>query len=383
LLTTPVAVCGSVDFRPAFRSLGWFRERFPEVPVLACTATATPHVVKDILTTLKIKSCRIGSFDRKNIYYRVAYKDTLDAFSPRGAVGHLTDFISKCHRKAEKNLQQCSGIVYVHKREDTQMLAAAISKVTGVRAAAYHGGLKKADRTRVQDLWVSGEIKVAIATIAFGMGVDLAHVRYVIHWSLAKSVEAFYQESGRAGRDGQPAQSLLYYAKQDASKFEFLARQRKSRKDTDNDKSVDRALDALGKMVDYAITPHCRREYLLRHFGEKETHPKKVCAGTCDFCNNPSKVKDNISRAMGSMNSVFKVASGAPLFNASSDRFALAEESPDEKVTKVGDLCVTSCDDFEGSWSPVAKPSRKRPDHFRSASETLAKYEVSCITSNR
>jgi superfamily II DNA/RNA helicase len=141
----------------------------------------------------------------------------------------------------------------------------------------------------------AGFIQVAVATIAFGMGIDLAHVRYVVHWSLAKTVEGFYQESGRAGRDGLPALSVLYFSKDEASKFSYLIQQQNnSRKDAQTKKlSTERSLDALHRMVNYCITPCCRRQYLLEHFGEK-VDVKHVCNRTCDYCQNPKLVEKRI-----------------------------------------------------------------------------------------
>lgn len=191
------------DFRPAFRKLGWLRERFPSVPCIACTATATQKVIEDVQATLQLENCpcHIGSFDRKNIFYKVRYKDALDTH-PLGAIGNLIDFIKKQHARARKKSVPCSGIVYVHKREETCSIARQINENSDLHAEAYHGGLKDTERNNVQQAWTSGEVQIAIATVAFGMGIDLPHVRYVVHWSLAKSIEAFYQESGRAGRDG-------------------------------------------------------------------------------------------------------------------------------------------------------------------------------------
>ena len=166
---------------------------------MACTATATPQVLADIRRILRLhdRPCHLGSFDRKNVFYKVRYRDLLEDSTPRGATGDMVDFIKRQHERAQKQGQKCNGIVYVHKQKDTVELAQIISKETGVRAEGYHGGMKDVDRIRIQEAWTAGEVPIAIATVAFGMGIDCPHVRYVIHWNIAKTVEGFYQESGR------------------------------------------------------------------------------------------------------------------------------------------------------------------------------------------
>jgi RecQ family ATP-dependent DNA helicase len=170
------------DFRPAYRKLGWLRDNFPDVPCMACTATATPKVIEDIRSTLRLKDCpcHVGSFDRGNIHYKIRYKDALDQTNPRGAKGDLLDFLQREHQRAKETSTSYSGIIYVHKRNDTTDLAKEITNTTGIVAAAYHGGLKVSERDRVQQSWTAGKIQIAIATVAFGMGIDLAHVRYVV-----------------------------------------------------------------------------------------------------------------------------------------------------------------------------------------------------------
>ena len=154
---------------------------------MACTATATPQVIEDIRETLQLISspCHIGSFDRPNIFYKIRYRDALDATSPGGALADLCKYIAKRHTQAQKDNVPCSGIVYVHKRADTAMLAQAISHHSrNIRAEPYHAGLTNAQRTQVQHDWSNNQVQVAVATVAFGMGIDLAHVRYVIHCEL-------------------------------------------------------------------------------------------------------------------------------------------------------------------------------------------------------
>ena len=175
-------------------------------------------------------------------------------------------------------------------------------------AAPYHAGLNDDVRKDVHKKWTDGSIKVAVATIAFGMGIDLPHVRYVLHWSMSKSVEGFYQESGRCGRDSKPSKSIVYYSKDDASKFSFLIKKanegkaamaRKNGKDFVAD---DRTLNALRGMVDYCTKLCCRRKFLLNHFGE-EIDPNAHCKMACDFCRNPQAVENamngcSVSRAV-------------------------------------------------------------------------------------
>jgi ATP-dependent DNA helicase RecQ len=172
---------------------------------MACTATATAHVLADIRKFLRLedRACHLGSFDRKNVYYKVRYKDVLED-SPRGAMGDMVTFIQRQHQAAEKTGSKCSGIVYVHRQKDTIDLARAVAKETGLRVEGYHGGMKDADRVRIQEAWTSGQAPLVFATVAFGMGIDLSTVRYVIHWNLAKvsclGLFAFF--SGRHGSHG-------------------------------------------------------------------------------------------------------------------------------------------------------------------------------------
>jgi ATP-dependent DNA helicase RecQ len=183
------------DFRPAYRKLDVLRTQFPVVPCMALTATATPAVLADIKKTLKLQDapCLVGSFDRPNIVYKVHYKDGLDALKPLGALLDVAKFISKQHRRAKQSNRPCSGLVYVHKQTDTAFLSREIQQRTGIRAVAYHGGMKPDERTASQNVWTSGEAPIAVATCAMGMGIDLPHIRYVIHWSIPKTMDGFYQ----------------------------------------------------------------------------------------------------------------------------------------------------------------------------------------------
>lgn len=261
------------DFRPAYRKLDWLRNSFPDVPCMACTATATPKVILDIRKTLLLTEeevpCNMSSFNRPNISYEVRYKDSLDAMKPGGALSDLISLIRQQHQKASNEKSFCSGIVYVHKRQDTSFIANHITSTTGIQAASYHAGLKDSDRKTIQENWTAGKIKVAVATVAFGMGIDLAHVRYVIHWSMAKTVDNFYQESGRAGRDGAKALSVLYYSKEDNDRFEFII-SKSAQNDHANNKNQ---LEGLYQMRNYCIGKYLGSRQMKTPFSTK-SHDK-------------------------------------------------------------------------------------------------------------
>jgi ATP-dependent DNA helicase RecQ len=198
----------------------------------------------------------MSTFNRPNVTYEVRHKDSM---GDTDALKDLVRTVKVQHKKAEEEGAPCSGIVYVHKRDDTTMISASLQKA-GIAAEPYHAGLKDKDRKRIQQEWTDGIVKVAIATVAFGMGIDLAHVRYVLHWSMSKTVEGFYQESGRAGRDGLASKSIVYYSKDDAAKFAFLIRKNSERNEAKGKKSAidGNNLDALNKMVEYCTTSCCR-----------------------------------------------------------------------------------------------------------------------------
>lgn len=224
-------------------------------------------------------------------------------------------------------------------------------------------------------------MKVAVATVAFGMGIDLAHVRYVLHWSMSKTVEGFYQESGRAGRDGLKSKSILYYSRDDASKFQFLIRKNAERKANDGKSAAhannldERNMDALTKMIEYCTEPCCRRKFLLSHFGE-EIDPKTVCKKTCDYCLDPKRMeramnKTMVSRAKRDVMRQQQQFRNAKKWEGPTYDNSFDEDSGDEFDNDVG-LGITN-----HNTSYDTNPPPKKFGGFKSAKEVLSKYEVS------
>ncbi|XP_061867195.1 ATP-dependent DNA helicase Q5 isoform X6 [Colius striatus] len=237
------------DFRPDYLRLGTLRARIPRTPCVALTATATRQVQEDIVAALKLKQ-PLSTFKtpcfRSNLFYDVQFKELLtDPYT------NLKDFCLKALEvKNTTGVYSGCGIVYCRMRDVCDQLAIELS-YRGVKAKAYHAGLKAADRTSIQNEWMEEKIPVIVATISFGMGVDKANVRFVAHWNIAKSMAGYYQESGRAGRDGKPSCCRLYYSRNDRDQVSFLIKKELSniqeKKGTlkDSDKAVMTAFDAI------------------------------------------------------------------------------------------------------------------------------------------
>jgi len=257
------------DFRPEYRRLREMMDMInPDIPVIALTATATPKVQSDIVKNLGLREPNIfiSSFNRANLYYEIQPKIKKDQ-----TLRSIVRFILQNKGK--------SGIIYTLNRKTTEELADMLM-ANGIKAAAYHAGLDSKLRAERQDQFLNEDIQVIVATIAFGMGIDKPDVRFVIHFNIPKSIENYYQETGRAGRDGLEGKCILYYSHKDVAKLEHLMRDKPL-----SEREVGAQL--INETVAYAESGVCRRKILLSYFGE-EYNDEKSC-GNCDNCLNPKE----------------------------------------------------------------------------------------------
>ncbi|XP_022445304.1 ATP-dependent DNA helicase Q5 isoform X2 [Delphinapterus leucas] len=278
------------DFRPDYLRLGALRPRLAHAPCVALTATATPQVREDVFAALQLKQ-PVATFKtpcfRANLFYDVQFKELLP-----DPYGNLRDFCLKAlGQKADKGLLSGCGIVYCRTREACEQLAIELS-YRGVNAKAYHAGLKAPERTLVQNEWMEEKVPVIVATISFGMGVDKANVRFVAHWNIAKSMAGYYQESGRAGRDGKPSWCRLYYSRNDRDQVSFLIRKevaklQEKRGNKASDKAAVLAFDAL---VAFCEELGCRHAAIAKYFGDAPP----ACTKGCDHCQNPAAVRKQL-----------------------------------------------------------------------------------------
>ncbi len=270
------------DFRPEYAALGELRRHFPEVPMIALTATADPHTREDILTVLGLPNAPhyITSFDRPNIRYSV-----LEKHHPQS---QLRRFLAR--------RQNESGIVYALSRKRVEEIATHLQE-QGYAAAAYHAGLSRDTRKQVQEHFVKDDVLIVVATVAFGMGIDKSNVRFVVHYDLPRHLEAYYQETGRAGRDGLPAVALLLFGLQDVA----IARSQLENKSNETQRRID--AHKLNSMVSFAQSLTCRRRVLLGYLGETQ---EKDC-GNCDICLDPPETFDATSAARKVISCVYRV----------------------------------------------------------------------------
>uniref|UniRef100_J3NA51 ATP-dependent DNA helicase n=1 Tax=Oryza brachyantha TaxID=4533 RepID=J3NA51_ORYBR len=261
------------DFRPDYRGLGCLKQNFPRVPIMALTATATESVRKDILSTLRIPNAMVlkKSFDRTNLNYEVIGKTK----TPHNQLGDLL----------KDRFMNMSGIVYCLSKNECADTAKFLREKYKIKCSHYHAGLSARQRTSVQGKWHNGEVKVICATIAFGMGIDKPDVRFVIHNTMSKSIESYYQESGRAGRDNLPAHCIVLYQKKDIGHIICMLRNSGNFKS----ESFKFAMDQAKKMQAYCeLKTECRRQTLLGHFGEQ--YNRQRCKDGCSPCDNCMKI---------------------------------------------------------------------------------------------
>jgi ATP-dependent DNA helicase RecQ len=270
------------DFRPEYLMLAGLKKEFPKTPVIALTATADKLTRKDILEKLELDNPAefVSSFNRANITYRVIPK--------KNSFNQLLDFLEK--RKDD------SGIIYCLSRKSTEELAAELRE-EGFSAQAYHAGLDPADKVRNQEAFLRDEIKIMVATIAFGMGINKSNVRYVVHADLPKNIEGYYQETGRAGRDGLPSDTLLLFSHGDANKLQRFARVE------GNEEQTAIMLKKLDDMVRFAQLQTCRRQYLMQYFDE--SFPDNC--GSCDVCLSEIKKFDGTLIAQKALSAVARL----------------------------------------------------------------------------
>ncbi|MDP8078506.1 ATP-dependent DNA helicase RecQ [Phocoenobacter skyensis] len=269
------------DFRPEYTLLGGLRKTFPNIPLMALTATADPATRADIITNLQLNDPHtyLGSFDRPNIRYTIQEK-----FKP---LNQLTKFLDKQQGK--------SGIVYCGSRKKVESITEKLAS-RGIKVMGYHAGMSVLERSTVQNAFQRDDIQVVVATVAFGMGINKSNVRFVVHFDLPRSIESYYQETGRAGRDDLPAEAMLFY---DPADYGWLQKILLEKPENEQRKIEQHKLNTI---KDFAESQTCRRLVLLNYFGELRQEPCK----NCDICLDPPKKYDGLVDAQKVMSAIYR-----------------------------------------------------------------------------
>ncbi|MEC5157874.1 DNA helicase RecQ [Chryseobacterium sp. MP_3.2] len=270
------------DFRPDYLFLNGLKERFPQIPIIALTASADEITRQDIIKQLNLQEpiVLISSFDRPNIKYFVQPKQSVSS--------HILQYLNEHPND--------SGIIYCLSRKGTEDMANNL-KVNGVNAAFYHAGISSVERAKVQEDFIKDKTRVMVATIAFGMGIDKSNVRFVMHADLPKNIESYYQETGRAGRDGLPSEAILFYSNADLMKLKKFAMIE------GNEEQSSLMLRKLQQMSDFAEMQKCRRQYLMEYFGE--SHDGNC--NSCDYCLSDLENWDATMDAQKLLSAIFRL----------------------------------------------------------------------------
>jgi ATP-dependent DNA helicase RecQ len=300
------------DFRPEYRRLAELRDRFPDIPVMAMTATATDRVRQEISHNLRLRAPRefVAGFNRPNLTYTVLEKSKANE--------QVLRYV--------KDRGEESGIVYCASRKATEALAEFL-RTARIPAAAYHAGMDNHERSSTQDDFLRDRVRIICATTAFGMGVNKSNVRYVIHYDLPKSIEGYYQETGRAGRDGLPSQCLLLFSRGDFAKQARLLEEKPEGHERMH------AFDALSRMVSYAESVTCRRRDLLHYFGD--SLPEETCNG-CDNCLEPRERFDATTIAQKFLSCVYRIRRASGFAVGLKHVVDVLTGKVNEKITRFG-----------------------------------------------
>ncbi len=358
------------DFRPEYVRLGELRENFPDVPMIALTATADVHTRDDIVKRLGMKRAKryVSSFDRPNIRYLIAEK--------RQPLTQVLQFL--------EDWKDASGIIYCLSRKRVEEMAVNLQR-HGIRAAAYHAGMPGRVREKVQDDFLRDRVKVIVATIAFGMGVDKPNVRFVIHHDLPKSMESYYQETGRAGRDGLESEAMLLYGSGDVN----LVRRLIENVENPDQRRVE--VHKLNSMISLAESLTCRRKVLLGYFNE---YLEEDC-GNCDICLDPpekyngAKQARIVAEAIAELNGDYAIGYIVDFLRGSKSKRILEKKhdelkthgsgkdiNADEWTSIIRQLVHQGYYNQDISRRAALKPTDKTPELFQdNANITLAKYQ--------